>query len=68
MKRRLLAIAALVWIVVAAHAGAAFAAPAHTLPDAVAIPAGQFLMGCVPGDTGCEAIEQPRHRVTISRP
>ena len=68
MNCRFPAIAALVWIAVAAHAGAALAATAQTLPDAVAIPAGDFLMGCVPADTGCEAIEQPRHRVTISQP
>jgi formylglycine-generating enzyme required for sulfatase activity len=32
------------------------------------IPAGSFLMGCVPTDMGCGADERPRHRVTLSRP
>jgi eukaryotic-like serine/threonine-protein kinase len=29
------------------------------------IPAGSFMMGCVPGDTACEDGEKPRHEVTI---
>ncbi|MBI4265843.1 MAG: formylglycine-generating enzyme family protein [Acidobacteria bacterium] len=32
------------------------------------IPAGSFRMGCVPADDRCDADEQPRHAVTISRP
>lgn len=36
--------------------------------DAVTIPAGDCLMGCVPADRRCEAMESPRHRVTISKP
>jgi formylglycine-generating enzyme required for sulfatase activity len=31
------------------------------------IPAGTFLMGCVPGDK-CQPNEQPQHKVTISKP
>ena len=31
------------------------------------VPAGTFMMGCVPADTECEEREQPRHAVTISR-
>jgi formylglycine-generating enzyme required for sulfatase activity len=34
----------------------------------VRIPAGEFQMGCVPGDAGCYADENPRHRVDIPRP
>ncbi|MFT3701276.1 MAG: formylglycine-generating enzyme family protein [Agriterribacter sp.] len=32
------------------------------------IPAGNFLMGCVPGDTTCEAEDKPQHNVTIANP
>ena len=32
------------------------------------IPAGMFQMGCVPADSRCEADEQPRHDVVLSRP
>ena len=28
---------------------------------------GKFLMGCVPGDSKCDAAEKPRHPVTISK-
>lgn len=31
------------------------------------IPAGQFNMGCAPGDTRCKDEEKPQHRVTISK-
>ena len=31
------------------------------------IPAGSFEMGCAPGDTGCDAREQPRRRVVVER-
>ena len=31
------------------------------------VPAGTFMMGCVPTDTECEERERPRHAVTISR-
>lgn len=34
----------------------------------VAIPAGRFRMGCVPGDVRCEAVEQPRREVDMPRP
>ena len=34
----------------------------------VAIGAGSFRMGCVPGDKECEKDELPQHRVTISKP
>lgn len=30
------------------------------------IPAGKFMMGCVPGDNKCENHEKPQHEVTIS--
>jgi sulfatase modifying factor 1 len=30
------------------------------------IPAGKFLMGCVPGDQKCDKNEKPQHEVTIS--
>ena len=33
----------------------------------VTIPAGKFMMGCSPGDSGCDGDENPRHEVTISR-
>jgi formylglycine-generating enzyme required for sulfatase activity len=33
----------------------------------VSIPAGKFMMGCSPGDSQCDADENPRHEVTISR-
>jgi formylglycine-generating enzyme required for sulfatase activity len=32
------------------------------------IPAGTFQMGCVPGDTECQANEKPRHAVTLTTP
>jgi formylglycine-generating enzyme required for sulfatase activity len=31
------------------------------------IPAGSFLMGCVPGDTSCWKEEKPQHRVQITK-
>jgi formylglycine-generating enzyme required for sulfatase activity len=31
------------------------------------IPAGSFLMGCVPGDTSCWKEEKPQHRVRITK-
>jgi formylglycine-generating enzyme required for sulfatase activity len=31
-----------------------------------AIPAGCFMMGCVPGDTGCKNNEKPRHKVCLN--
>jgi formylglycine-generating enzyme required for sulfatase activity len=34
----------------------------------VLVPAGSFLMGCVPGDRDCEKSETPQHQVTISKP
>jgi len=37
------------------------------LPRWVRIPAGEFDMGCSPGDKDWEKDELPRHRVTISR-
>lgn len=33
----------------------------------VFIPAGTFLMGCVPGDTACWKEEKPQHRVRITK-
>jgi len=33
----------------------------------VFIPAGKFMMGCVPGDTKCEDHEKPQHEVTIGK-
>ena len=33
----------------------------------VYIPPGTFKMGCVPGDSGCDDDEKPRHEVTITR-
>jgi formylglycine-generating enzyme len=35
-------------------------------PAYVLVPAGSFLMGCVPADSACGAGERPRHRVRIS--
>ena len=32
----------------------------------VPIPAGSFMMGCVPGDSECEDDEKPQHRVTVN--
>jgi len=32
------------------------------------IPAGKFLMGCVPSDNKCEDHEKPQHEVTITKP
>jgi formylglycine-generating enzyme required for sulfatase activity len=37
-------------------------------PEWRAIPAGSFLMGCVPGDTGCDRAEMPRVPVSITEP
>jgi formylglycine-generating enzyme required for sulfatase activity len=34
----------------------------------VAIPPGEFMMGCSPDDAACEPIEKPAHRVAITRP
>jgi formylglycine-generating enzyme required for sulfatase activity len=34
--------------------------------DYVWIPAGKFLMGCVPGDARCHPEERPQHEVTLS--
>jgi formylglycine-generating enzyme required for sulfatase activity len=34
----------------------------------VSIPAGDFMMGCDAADDGCSKKEQPRHKVTISKP
>jgi formylglycine-generating enzyme required for sulfatase activity len=34
----------------------------------VFIPAGKFLMGCVPEDTKCDDHEKPQHEVTITKP
>lgn len=31
------------------------------------IPAGTFMMGCVPPDSGCEEDEKPRHEVTLTK-
>ena len=31
------------------------------------IPPGTFSMGCVPDDGDCDVIEEPRHRVTITK-
>jgi formylglycine-generating enzyme required for sulfatase activity len=31
------------------------------------IPPGTFMMGCSPGDSGCDADERPAHQVTISK-
>jgi formylglycine-generating enzyme required for sulfatase activity len=37
-----------------------------TPPDGmVLVPAGKFLMGCVPGDSLCNGDESPRHEVTL---
>jgi formylglycine-generating enzyme required for sulfatase activity len=33
----------------------------------VTVPSGSFQMGCAPADTRCDADEQPRHAVTISK-
>src|SRR6478609_9489238 len=33
----------------------------------VRVPPGTFQMGCVPADTHCDADEQPRHQVTLTR-
>ncbi len=33
----------------------------------VRVPAGDFWMGCVPGDTQCDEHENPRHRVRLTR-
>ena len=37
-------------------------------PEMVVVPAGSFLMGSLPGETGRDGDEGPRHRVTIARP
>ena len=34
----------------------------------VLVPAGSFLMGCVPGDKDCDKSESPQHQITISKP
>jgi formylglycine-generating enzyme required for sulfatase activity len=44
--------------------------PSVILPASFAfasIPAGNFYMGCSPGDSDCNASEKPRHRVVISK-
>src|SRR2546422_10217869 len=33
----------------------------------VKIPAGEFMMGCSPGDSSCKNDEQPQHRVHITK-
>jgi len=44
--------------------------PAATEPRPIwrRIPAGEFWMGCVPDDTGCDRAERPRIRVRIPEP
>ena len=55
---------------VAAALAATADAQQRPLPNVgwVRIPAGAFEMGCVPADMRCDADEDPRHRVTITRP
>jgi formylglycine-generating enzyme required for sulfatase activity len=38
-----------------------------TSMEFVRIPAGEFQMGCSPGDTACDADEKPAHRVQITK-
>src|SRR5215467_10246920 len=33
----------------------------------VKIPAGEFMMGCSTGDSGCKSDEQPQHKVHITK-
>ena len=58
-------------VAVAALLFAAVVATAHgqtvDLPW-VRVAAGQFRMGCVPGDTECLDSERPQHEVTLARP
>lgn len=42
-------------------------APLQPAPSAARIPAGVFLMGCVPADRRCEPTELPRRKITLSR-
>jgi formylglycine-generating enzyme required for sulfatase activity len=43
------------------------AAPGIASMEFVRIPAGEFQMGCSPGDTDCDADEKPAHRVRITK-
>ena len=49
------------------RAPGASAAASTANMEFVRIPAGEFQMGCSPGDTGCDADEKPAHRVRITK-
>ena len=50
-----------VWIIAAIGCDRSGRAP----EEMVAVPAGSFWMGCVPGDDTCQTDERPRHRVAM---
>lgn len=56
-----------VWPALNFHQGPPGTAADPSAMEFVTIPAGEFMMGCSPGDSGCSAGEEPRHKVRIAK-